>query len=126
MAKKKKGKSKVVSEPVNVKQRFNNVKVLIQTERTKEAIAYIYLTYNDIVREKFDKPRMAHQTIREYAITCVNELKQKPENVYSFIKAIEDIIYGGVEPTQKEINYTASLFSTLYNEITGKTFTFAI
>jgi len=126
MAKKKKGKAKVVHEPVNVKSRFNNVKVLIQTERTKEAIAYIYLTYNDIVREKFGKPRMAHQTIREYAITCVNELKQKPENVYSFVKAIEDIIYGGLEPTQKEINNTASLFSTLYNEITGKTFTFAL
>lgn len=126
MAKKKKGKAKEVAEPVNVKNRFTNVKVLIDTERTKEAIAYIYLTYNDVVRETFGKARKAHQTIREYAITCVNELNQKPENVYSFVKAIEDIIYGGVEPTQKEINYTASLFSNLYNEITGKTFTFAI
>jgi len=69
---------------------------------------------------KFKKPRLAYQTIREYAITCVNELDQKPESVYPFIKKIEDIIYGGIEPTSKEINFTVQLFSTLYNEVTGK------
>ncbi len=123
MAKKK---SNQPEPEVDVKQRFENVKVLVRTDRAKEAIAYIYLIYNDIVKLKFNKPRLAHQTIREYAITCVNELGQKPENVYSFIKAIEDIIYGGLEPGPKEFENTVQLFTTLYHEITGKNFSFSL
>lgn len=115
-----KRKKKEPEPELDVSQSFENIKVLVQTERAKEAIAYIYLIYNDIVRKKYKKPRLAHQTIREYAITCVNELGQKPESVYPFIKKIEDIIYGGVEPTSKELNFTIQLFSNLYNEITGK------
>jgi len=108
----------------NIKQRISNVKVLLETERSKEAIAYIYLIYNHVVNLKFKKPRLSHQTIREYAIICVNELDQKPENVYPFIKKIEDIIYGGLEPTTKEFEYTMQLFATLYQEITNKSISF--
>ena len=125
MAKKK----KTQPEPeINIKQKFENVKVLVETNRPKEAIAYIYLVYDDLINIKFKKPRLTHQTIREYAIACVNELekKLKPESVYPFIKKIEDIIYGGVEPTTKELNFTIDLFTNLYNEITGKTFTFKV
>ena len=124
MAKKKKS-----PEPeIDIKQKFENVKVLVNTERPKEAIAYIYLVYDDLINLKFKKPRLIHQTIREYAINCVNELekKLKPESVYPFIKKIEDIIYGGIEPTIKEINFTVDLFSNLYNEITGKTINFSL
>ncbi len=114
-------RSKKTQEPeVDIKQKFENVKVLVETSRSKEAIAYIYLIYNDIITLKHKKPRLAYQTIREYAITCVNELGQKPETIYPFIKKIEDIIYGGIEPTSKELNYTIELFSNLYNEVTGK------
>ncbi|MFW9936435.1 MAG: hypothetical protein ACFFD5_02220 [Candidatus Thorarchaeota archaeon] len=114
-------KSKKQEEPeLDISQSFENVKVLVQTNRAKEAIAYIYLVYNDLIRRKYKKPRLAFQTIREYAIICVNELGQKPESVYPFIKKIEDIIYGGIEPTSKELNFTIQLFSNLYNEITGK------
>jgi hypothetical protein len=125
MAKKKK---KQPEPELNVKQRFDNVKVLVETNRPKEAIAYIYLVYDDIINIKFKKPRLAHQTIREFAIACVNELekKLKPESVYPFIKKIEDIIYGGIEPTNKELNYAIDLFSNLYNEITGKSFSYKL
>ena len=125
MAKKKK---KVPEQEIDIKQKFENVKVLVNTNRPKEAIAYIYLVYDDLINVKFKKPRLIHQTIREYAIKCVNELekKLKPESVYPFIKKIEDIIYGGVEPTTKELNFTIDLFSNLYNEITGKTFNFSL
>jgi len=118
-------KKKKAAEPVfDIKQRLKNVKVLLESERPKEAIAYIYLIYNYVVNLKHKKPRLPHQTIREYAIICVNELDQKPESVYPFIKKIEDIIYGGMEPTKKEFEYTMQLFSTLYKEITNKTLTF--
>ena len=125
MAKKKK---KGAEPEIDIKQKLENVKVLVDTNRPKEAIAYIYLVYDDIINVKFKKPRLIHQTIRDYAITCVNELenKLKPESVYPFIKKIEDIIYGGVEPTTKELNFTIDLFSNLYNEITGKTFNFSL
>ena len=115
-------RSKEEENEIDIKQRVENLKILRETGRPKEAIAYIYLVYNDIIREKFDKPRLAHQTIREYAITCVNELGHEPEAVYPFIKKIEDIIYGGVEPTEKEFKFTVNLFSNLYNDITGKKF----
>jgi hypothetical protein len=114
-------KKKVIEPEVNIKQKFENVKILTDSNRAKEAIAYIYLIYNDIISKKFKKPRLAYQTIREYAITCVNDLGQKPETIYPFIKKIEDIIYGGVEPTGKELNFAVQLFSNLYNDITGKT-----
>ena len=120
-------KKKKAPEPVfDIKQRLKNVKVLLESERPKEAIAYIYLIYNYVVNLKHKKPRLPHQTIREYAIICVNELEQKPESVYPFIKKIEDIIYGGIEPTKKEFEYTMQLFSTLYKEITNKTITFSL
>ncbi len=114
--KKKKGQE----QEININQKFENIKVLVRTGRAKEAIAYIYLIYNDLMTRKFSKPRLAHQTIREYAIICVNELGQKPETIYPFIKKIEDIIYGGLEPTNKEINDTIQLFSNLYTDVTGK------
>jgi len=114
-------------EPVyNAKERFENVKVLVKTKRPKEAIAYIYLVYTDLINKKHKKPREAHQTIREYAIDCVNELELKPQNTYVFIKQIEDIIYGGVEPTAKEFESTIGLFSNLHKEITGKSFSFRL
>lgn len=122
-------KKKKTAEPeIDIKQKLENVKVLVDTNRPKEAIAYIYLVYDDIINVKFKRPRLIHQTIRDYAIKCVNELenKLKPESVYPFIKKIEDIIYGGVEPTTKELNFTIDLFSNLYNEITGKTFNFSL
>jgi len=110
MAKKKKSKKNQEHE-IDINQKLDNVKVLVDSNRAKEAIAYIYLIYNDIVTKKFKKPRLAYQTIREYAIKCVNELGQKPESIYPFIKKIEDIIYGGIEPTVKELNFTVQLFS---------------
>ena len=127
MAKKRKKKQKKV--PVlNVKERLQNVKVLVETDRSKEAIAYIYLVYDDLINIKFNKPRLIHQTIREYAIACVNELEKnlKPELVYPFIKKIEDIIYGGIEPTNKELNFAIDLFSNLYTNITGNNISFKL
>ena len=117
-------KKKKVEPEFNIKDRFQNVKVLITSNRLKEAIAYIYLVYCMILDHKYKKPRLSHQTIREYAIVAVNQLTQSPESTYSFVRHIEDIIYGGLEPTKEEINKTVHLFSTLYKDLTSKTFQF--
>ncbi len=126
MAKKEKKRKKKEIVEINVKQRFDNVKILVKTKRPKEAIAYIYLVYTDLVDNKHQKPRLQHQTIREYAIDCVTELELKPQNTYIFIKKIEDIIYGGVEPTAKEFETTIRSFTNLHKEITGKSFSFSL
>ncbi len=105
------------------KKKKQNLKILINSGRLKEAIAYVYLIYADLIKERYDKPRLPHQTIREYAILCVNELEQKPEIVYPFVKQIEDIIYGGLEPTREQFGTTLNLFSRIYNEIEKKDFT---
>lgn len=127
MARKKEKKTKQEEEAeIDVKQRFNNVKVLVQSGRSKEAIAYIYLTYTALVNQKYNKPRLGYQTIREYAITCVNELGQKPESVYPLVSKVENIIYGGMDPNNSEVNATIQLFSTVYNDLTGKSFSFNI
>jgi len=119
----KKRKKKAIEE-FDIKKRFDNIKILVKSGRPKEAIAYIYLVYNALVDHKYKKKRLPHQTIREYAIICVNELKQNPESVYKFVRKIEDIIYGGIDPTIKEIEIAIGLFSTIYSEITNSTFQF--
>ena len=120
-------KKKKKQEPeFNAKERFENVRILVKTGRPKEAIAYIYLAYCDLINNKLKKPREPYQTIREYAITCVNDLEQNPQSVYPFVSKIESIIYGGVEPTPKEFESTIGLFSTLHKEITGKSFSFSL
>ncbi len=122
MARKKKGSV----DTFDAKKRFKNVKVLIDTGRSKEAIAYMYLLYNDLVKSKHNKPRLPYQTIREYGIICVNELEHNPESTYAFLKKIEDIIYGGIEPTSKEFDLTIQLFSNLYKDITGSNFSYSL
>lgn len=119
-------KKKNIEPEFNIKDRFRNVKILVNTNRPKEAIAYIYLVYTQVLDHKFKKPRLLHQTIRQYAIIAVNSLAQSPQSTYAFVKHIEDIIYGGLEPTISQINHTAQLFSTLYNQITKKNFAFNI
>ncbi len=117
-------KKKKVQSSFDISKKINNVKALINSGRSKEAIAYIYLIYNEVIKSKYNKPRQPYQTIREYAITCVNELNQKPENVYPFVSKVESIIYGGIQPDNEDFKTTIQLFSTIYHEITGSTVSF--
>ncbi|TFG00496.1 MAG: hypothetical protein EU541_02015 [Promethearchaeota archaeon] len=104
------------------KRKKENLKILKKSDRLKEAIAYTYLIYGDLMKEKYKKPRRIYQTIREYAIICVNECGVQPSLIYPFVKRVEDIIYGGKEPTEQEFQNTLNTFSKLYSEIMGKEF----
>lgn len=119
-------KKKKVQVTFDIKKKIKNLKALIDTDRSKEAIAYIYLLYNEIIKNKYNKPRLPYQTIREYAITCVNELNQKPENVYPFVSKVESIIYGGIDPDNEDFQSTFQFFSNIYQEITGNVLSFNI
>ena len=104
------------------KRKKENLKILKETDRLKEAIAYTFLIYGDLIKEKYEKPRQVYQTIREYAITCVNKCGVEPSLIYPFVKQVEDIIYGGKEPTEKEFQSALNNFSELYSEIMNKNF----
>ncbi|MHA1689429.1 MAG: hypothetical protein ACTSUN_08865 [Promethearchaeota archaeon] len=114
-------KKKKQSSKFDIRKKIQNLKTLIESGRSKEAIAYIYLIYNELIKNKYNKPRLPYQTIREYAITCVNELNQKPENVYPFVSKVESIIYGGIKPDKEDFQSTIQLFSNIYQEVTGTT-----
>ncbi len=121
MAKSKKKKGQPIFD---IESKKRNIQVLNQTDRMKEAIAYIYLIYTDLIRQKYGQPRKFFETIRDFAITCVKKLGQNPESIYPFIQKIEETIYGGVEPTENDFKDTISLFSKIYTEMTGKQFRF--
>ncbi len=111
-------KSKVIDE----KRKKENLKLLKSSDRLQEAIAYTYLMYAELIEKEYKKPRRVYETIREYSITLVNQLGQKPNLIYPFVKMVEDIIYGGKQPTEQQFNDAINAFSQLYNEVTGDTF----
>ncbi len=121
MAKKKKKKDQPTFD---ITHKIKNIQILNQSNRMKESIAYIYLIYTDLMRQKYGQPRKFFETIRDYAITSVTKLGQNPEIIYPFIQKIEETIYGGVEPNEADFKSTINLFSKIYTEITGKQFRF--
>ena len=91
MAKKVKG-----SSSVNVNAKLKTVQILTSTGRIKEAMAYLYMIYTEMARERFGVAKKVSQTIRDYAIIMVKEMNQNPQNIYPFIQQIEKCIYGGI------------------------------
>ena len=104
---------------LNVNSRLKNVKILLSTERVKEAIAYLYLIYTDLVAKKFGVSKNQSQTIRDFAIIMVKQHKQNPQNIYPFIQRIEKVVYGGYPATQVFFQELLEHFGKLYLELTG-------
>jgi hypothetical protein len=104
---------------LNVNSRLKNVKILLSTQRVKEAIAYLYLIYTDLVAKKFGVSKNFSQTIRDFAIIMVKQHKQNPQNIYPFIQRIEKVVYGGYPATQEFFQELLEHFGKLYLELTG-------
>lgn len=104
---------------LNVSAKLSNVKILVSTQRVKEAIAYLYLTYTDLVSKKFGVNKNFSQTIRDFAIVMVKQYKQNPQNIYPFIQRIEKVVYGGYPATKEFFKELFEHFGKLYLEITG-------
>ncbi|MHA1727313.1 MAG: hypothetical protein ACTSWY_01115 [Promethearchaeota archaeon] len=110
-------KKKETDSSVNVKLR--NMKSLNMTGRLKEAVAYLYLIYVDLVRQKFGVAKKYSQTIRDFAIIMVKNYKQNPQNVYPFIQRIEQTVYGDYTINQGFFKDLLQHFGKLYLELTG-------
>ena len=109
---------------VDKSTKFAIVTMLYSQGRKREAIAYTYKIYTDLINEKYSLQRSAAQTLREFAIICVMKYGLDPLRVYPYISMIEDVIYGAYEVDRKIFDKAITLFGRIFQEITGVLLTF--
>jgi len=114
--------SRVVNLPLE--SRILNLKILKDSGRLEESISYLFNgIYMELIKAKFGRIREDNETIRDFAIVSVKDLKLNPTSVYPFIQKIEEIIYA--QPYQisdKQFYSTIELFSPVYFQLTGYNF----
>ncbi|MFX0023082.1 MAG: hypothetical protein ACFE9S_12215 [Candidatus Hermodarchaeota archaeon] len=120
--KKQEKESRVVSIPLESK--FRNLKILKDSGRLEESISYLYnAIYMDLIDAKYNRKRKENETIRDFAIISVKELKLTPSSIYPFIQKVEEIIYAKpFKITDKDFYSTCDLFSPIYFQLTGYNF----
>ncbi|MFX0057913.1 MAG: hypothetical protein ACFE8J_06410, partial [Candidatus Heimdallarchaeota archaeon] len=120
--KKQDKESKVINLPLESK--IINLKILKDTDRLEESLSYLFnAIYMDLVSAKYGRIRKINETIRDFAIVSVKELKLSPSNVYPFIQKVEEIIYAKpFQITERDFYNTIELFSPVYFELTGYNF----
>jgi len=109
---------------VDKSTKFAIVTMLYSQGRKREAIAYTYKIYTDLIYEKYSLQRSVAQTLREFAIICVMKYGLDPHRVYPYISMIEDVIYGAYEVDRKIFDKSITLFGRIFQEITGVLLTF--
>jgi hypothetical protein len=109
---------------VDKSSKFAIITMLYSQGRKREAIAYTYKIYTDLINEKYSLERSNAQTLREFAIVCVMKYGLDPLRVYPYISIIEDVIYGAYEVDRKTFDKAITLFGRIFQEITGVLLTF--
>ncbi len=114
--------SRVVNVPLI--SRIKNLKILKDSGRLEESLSYLFnAIYMDLVNAKYGRARKDNETIRDFAIVSVKELKLTPATVYPFIQKIEEVIYAKpFKITEKDFYKTCELFSPIYFQLTGYNF----
>ncbi|MBY8989442.1 MAG: hypothetical protein KGD58_01705 [Candidatus Lokiarchaeota archaeon] len=120
--KKQEEESRVVNIPLESK--ISNLKILKDTGRLEESLSYLFnAIFMDLVRAKYNRFRKENETIRDFAIISVKDLKLTPSSIYPFIQQVEEIIYGKpYKITEKDFYKTCELFSPIYFQLTGHNF----
>lgn len=109
---------------VDKSAKFAIVTMLYSQGRKREAIAYTYKIYTDLINEKYSLKRSSAQTLREFAIVCVMKYGLDPLRVYPYISMIEDVIYGAYDVDRKIFDKSITLFGRIFQEITGVLLTY--
>jgi hypothetical protein len=86
----KKKKQKRLAESIEANSIKKNIQALCDGDRYKEAIIYAYTMFLEIVGIFRGKKRLSSQTIREFAMDLVKNMKLPPKNVYSFTSLYEE------------------------------------
>ncbi|MFW9782106.1 MAG: hypothetical protein ACFFFB_07470, partial [Candidatus Heimdallarchaeota archaeon] len=114
--------SRVVNLPLESK--IINLKILKESGRLEESLSYLFnAIYMDLINAKYGRSRNVNETIRDFAIISVKDLKLNPTTIYPFIQKIEEIIYA--KPFQigeNDFYKTIELFSPIYFQLTGYNF----
>lgn len=120
--KKQEEESRVVNIPLESK--IINLKILKESGRLEESISYLFnAIYMDLINAKYNRIRAENETIRDFAIISVKELKLTPSSIYPFIQKVEEIIYAKpFKITEKDFYNTCELFSPVYFQLTGYNF----
>ncbi|MFX1569870.1 MAG: hypothetical protein ACFFCV_16070 [Promethearchaeota archaeon] len=120
--KKQEKESRVVHLPLESK--IINLKILKDSGRIEESISYLFnAIYMDLINAKFNRTRNYNETIRDFAIISVKELKLTPASIYPFIQKVEEIIYARpFNISEKDFYNTCGLFSPIYFQLTGYNF----
>ncbi|MFX1593664.1 MAG: hypothetical protein ACFFCL_13310, partial [Promethearchaeota archaeon] len=100
------------------------LKILKDSGRLEESISYLFnAIYMDLINAKYNRTRKENETIRDFAIISVKELKLTPSSIYPFIQKVEEIIYAKpFKITDKDFYNTCELFSPIYFQLTGYNF----
>ena len=120
--KKQEKESRAVNLPLESK--LINLKILKDSGRLEESISYLFnAIYLDLVSAKYGRSRNENETIRDFAIISVKELKLTPAAIYPFIQKVEEIIYAKpFKITENDLYKTCELFSPVYFQLTGYNF----
>ena len=120
--KKQEKESRAVSLPLESK--LINLKILKDSGRLEESISYLFnAIYIKLVDAKYGRTRKENETIRDFAIVSVKELKLTPAAIYPFIQKVEEIIYAKpFKITENDFYKTCELFSPVYFQLTGYNF----
>ncbi|MFW9987746.1 MAG: hypothetical protein ACFFC3_03750 [Candidatus Odinarchaeota archaeon] len=119
---KREKESRVVNIPLE--SRIENLKILKDSGRLEESISYLYnAIYMDLINAKYNRKRNVNETIRDFAIISVKELKLTPSSIYPFIQKVEEIIYAKpFKILDQDFYNTCELFSPIYFQLTGYNF----
>ncbi len=119
---KREEESRVVNLPLE--SRIKNLKILKDSGRLEESISYLFIAiYMDLINAKYNRKRKENETIRDFAIISVKELKLTPSSIYPFIQKVEEIIYAKpFKIIEQDFYNTCELFSPIYFQLTGYNF----
>ncbi|WP_371803741.1 hypothetical protein [Candidatus Lokiarchaeum ossiferum] len=106
--------------------RFENVNVLYNQGRRREAIAYTYKIFADLINEKYGLVREEHETIRVFAITCVTKYGLDPMRTYPYLALVENIVYGFYDLNLEAFKKSMLVFGRVFQEITGTMLEFTL
>jgi len=109
---------------IQLEPKLINLKILKDSGRLEESLSYLFNgVFMDLIHARFNRTKKENETIRDFAIISVKELKLTPSAIYPFIQTVEKIIYG--KPfliTEKDFYSTCELFSPIYFQLTGHNF----
>ncbi len=111
--------SRAVNVPLESK--IVNLKILKDSGRLEESISYLFnAIFMDLINAKYNRFRKDNETIRDFAIVSVKELKLTPSSIYPFIQKVEETVYAKpFKITEKDFYNTCDLFSPIYFQLTG-------